>query len=400
MDPFSSLPGLRSPRKRDTAACRDAVRVLVAHPSPDLYGSDRVLLESVKGLVTAGMRVTVTLPTMGPLVAELETAGATVSICPAPVLRKSILRPKGFAQFCIQTLRGVAGGMTLIRVCSPDVLYVNTVTIPLWALLGKLLGKPVLTHVHEAEGSAPSLQKFLLAAPLTLSTSIIANSQYSASVLTTVTRRLSERIVVVYNGVPGPGNPETPRTAIIPGVRLLYVGRLSPRKGVDVAVSALSRLKQRGLDASLDIVGAVYPGYEWYESELRELTDGLGLSDSVVFHGFTPQIWPHIARADIVLVPSRLDEPFGNTAVEALLAGRPVVASDTSGLREAAGNYRGSQLVPPGDPEALAVAVGRVVDNWTSYREYALADAVAARSKHGTEAYGARIAAELNAILT
>lgn len=400
MEFTSSLPGLRPFRKRGAAEPDNAARVLVAHPSPDLYGSDRVLLESVKGLVAGGMHVTVTLPVIGPLVAELEVAGATVSICPAPVLRKSILRPRGFVQFCIQTFTGTTGGVTLMRKCNPDVLYVNTVTIPLWALLARLYGRPVLTHVHEAEGSAPSIHKFLLAAPLTLSTSIIANSDYSASVLTAAVRRLEKRIVVVYNGVPGPANPEAPRTAITSSARLLYVGRLSPRKGVDVAVNALDRLKQRGLNASLDIVGAVYPGYEWYDAELRELVTGLGLTDAVTFHGFTPHIWPHIARADVVLVPSRLDEPFGNTAVEALLAQRPVIASDTSGLREAAGSYRGTQLVPPGDPEALAVAVERVVDNWAIYRDHALADSAAALDKHGSEAYGARIASELKAILT
>lgn len=397
---LSSLPGLRSLRKRNATASRHAPTVLVAHPSPDLYGSDRVLLESVNGLVTAGMRVTVTLPSIGPLVAELRAAGAIVAICPAPVLRKSVLRPRGFALFCVQAVKGVAGGVTLMRNCDPDVLYVNTLTIPLWAVLGRLFRKPVLTHVHEAEGSAPSIQKILLVAPLTLSTSIIANSQYSASVLTAAAGMLARRIVVVYNGVPGPANPVLPRTAIGISVRLLYVGRLSPRKGVDVAVSALSLLRQRGLDASLDIVGAVYPGYEWYGSELRELVRVSGLTDSVIFHGFTRCIWPHIARSDAVLVPSRLDEPFGNTAVEALLACRPVVASDTSGLREAAGSYRASQLVPPGDPEALAAAVAQIVENWSTYREHAVADAVAAGGRHGTAAYGARIAAELKAILT
>jgi glycosyltransferase involved in cell wall biosynthesis len=168
---------------------------------------------------------------------------------------------------------------------------------------------------------------------------------------------------------------------------------------VDVAVNALRQIRQRGIDASLDIVGAVFPGYEWYETELRELVDGLGLTDAVTFHGFIPDVWPNMARADIVLVPSRLDEPFGNTAVEALLAGRPVIVSDTSGLREAAGSYPSAQLVPPGDPAALAEAVERVVDNWASYQEHAQADAATAFTRHSPDAYGARIRDELKAVL-
>ena len=59
----------------------------------------------------------------------------------------------------------------------------------------------------------------------------------------------------------------------------------------------------------------------------------------VDFAGFDSWIWPHLARADVVLVPSRFDEPFGTAAVEAVLALRPVIASNSSGLREAAGGY-------------------------------------------------------------
>lgn len=393
------LTGFLAGRNRKSAAGNGAPTVLVAHPSPDLYGSDRVLIESVKGLEAGGMRVTVALPSAGPLVAALEATGAAVVICPSPVLRKSILKPRGLALFSAQIATGTVSGLRLMRSCNPDVVYINTVTIPLWFVLAKLFRKPILTHVHEAEGSAPRILQILLSAPLLLSTSIVANSAYSASVLAEAVHGLSARTVVVYNGVPGPNQAEAARKAIAASVRLLYIGRLSSRKGVDVAVSALSHIKQRGLDASLDIVGAVFPGYEWYEQELRGLVVKLGLQDVVTFHGFAPNVWPHIARADIVLVPSRLDEPFGNTAVEAVLAGRPVIVSDTSGLREAAGSYASAQLVAPGDAQALAQAVERVVDNWAGYRDHAQIDAAKAFAKHGSEAYGARIRAEVKAVL-
>ena len=60
------------------------LRVLVAHPGAELYGSDRVVLESVRALAAAGCTVTVALPGHGPLVAPLERAGATVVLCPSP----------------------------------------------------------------------------------------------------------------------------------------------------------------------------------------------------------------------------------------------------------------------------------------------------------------------------
>ena len=61
--------------------------VLVAHPSPDLYGSDRQLLETIRALTDAGHRVNAALPDDGPLLAELEALGARAAIVPFTVLR-------------------------------------------------------------------------------------------------------------------------------------------------------------------------------------------------------------------------------------------------------------------------------------------------------------------------
>ena len=65
------------------SARTDAARVLVAHPSPDLYGSDWQLVETIHGLIETGHEVLVALPQDGPLVAVLRDAGARVPSCPS-----------------------------------------------------------------------------------------------------------------------------------------------------------------------------------------------------------------------------------------------------------------------------------------------------------------------------
>jgi hypothetical protein len=60
--------------------------LLVVHPGAELYGADRVLLESATAL-SAAFDVTVALPGPGPLVGELESRGVRVELCPMPVLR-------------------------------------------------------------------------------------------------------------------------------------------------------------------------------------------------------------------------------------------------------------------------------------------------------------------------
>jgi glycosyltransferase involved in cell wall biosynthesis len=366
--------------------------VLVAHPGAELYGSDRVLLESVSALVADGWRVVVTVPVSGPLLAAIVERGAEVVLCPTPVLRKSALRPRGMLRLLATTASGWVAGWRLLSRERPAALYVNTMTIPLWQLLGRMRRVPVLSHVHEGEASASRLVRSILTMPLFLSTSIIANSEFSRGVLADSFSRLGRRTRVVYNGVAGPPEPRAARARLDSPVKVTYIGRLSPRKGVDVAIDALALLSARGVDARLDLLGGVFPGYEWYEAQLREQVKRKQLDSRVMFHGFTPSIWEVVDAGDLVIVPSRADEPFGDTAVEAILSGRPVIASATSGLLEATAGYETARTVTPGDAAALANGVQAAIAHWGLSRAATVTDIETARRRHGPEVYRKTIA--------
>ncbi len=364
---------------------------LLAHPGAELYGSDRVLLESATALIDDGWRVVVTVPTGGPLVAELVARGAEVILCVTPVLRKSALRPLGILRLLATAAAGFVSGLRLLARERPGVLYVNTMTIPLWQVLGRLRGVPVLCHVHEGEASASRIVRAALALPLLLSTSIVANSRFSAGVLCDAIPRLRARVVVIYNGIPGPPHPRSPRRRLTAPVHVTYVGRLSPRKGVDVAIDALALLADRGVNAQLDVVGATFPGYEWYERRLREQVKEKQLDAQVRFHGFQPCIWDVVTAGDVVVVPSLVDEPFGDTAVEAILSGRPVIASATSGLLEATAGYATATTVPPGNPSALADALQSEIEHWGPSSAARRGDIAIARCRHGPQVYREQI---------
>ena len=370
---------------------RGAGTVLIAHPSADLYGSDRVMLETVDALVAAGRRVVVTLPADGPLVQLIEARGARVELCLSPVLRKSALRPVGMVRLLLETARSLPASISLIRRSGAAVVLVNTVTIPFWIPVARLVRRPVICHVHEAEASASSVIKRSLALPLLLANKLIVNSRFSLGVLTSSFARLGRKATVVLNAVAGPEQPTLARAGLDGVVRLLYIGRLSPRKGPDVAIEAVNVLRARGVRASLDLVGAPFPGYEWFEQDLRDLVRRKDLGGAVTFHGFQSDVWPHLLSADVVVVPSVKDEPFGNTAVESVLSARPVVVSATSGLQEAVEGYGSAQQVRPADPDALADAIGRVHDDWPTFREKAFQDAHTAAERHAPAEYARRV---------
>ena len=372
-----------------------SLSVLVAHPSADLYGSDRVLLETIDGLERSGARVLVTLPSSGPLVPELVRRGARVILCPTPVLRKSMLSPVGLLKLGGVAIQGLLRSVGVIRGARPDVILANTITVPLWTAAGRLCGVPVVTHVHEAEANAPRFIRAALALPLMFSDDILTNSNFSTDTLERSLGVLRGRSTVLSNGVPGPPTDRPPRAGLAGGLRILYVGRLSHRKGVDVAVEGLLQLLEQGVEAHLSIVGSVFPGNEAYEAGLRERVQAAEASGHVTFHGFQNDVWPFLAESDVVVVPSRLDEPFGNTAVEAVLASRPVVVSNTSGLREAAADYGSAQFVAPGNSADLAAALKSVSLDWPQFRDAAMADARKAATRHSPERFGALMAGYL-----
>ncbi|MBG6098172.1 glycosyltransferase family 4 protein [Nocardioides luteus] len=371
------------------------MRLLVAHPSPDVYGSDLQLVETVRGLHQAGQRVTVVVPEHGPLIPLLEAAGASVEVMTFPVLRKAYLSPTGLVRLAAALMVFWVRAARLWRRVRPSRLLVNTVTIPWWILVARAARVPVVCHVHEAEDDQPRPVRLALTAPLLLATRVVANSRASRDVLVRTVKVLARRTTVVYNGVPGPESVTAARTRTPDGpLRLVLVGRLSPRKGTDVALEALAEVRRGGIDARLRVCGSVFAGYEWFEQELRVRASDSDLAGSVEFLGYVDEPARELEQADVVLVPSRV-EPFGNVAVEALLAERPLVASRVQGLAEIVTDGETGLLVTPGDVHDLAEAIRRLAADPALAAELASTGRKDAEERFGAERYRDEIAAEV-----
>lgn len=368
-------------------------RVLAVHAGSQMYGSDRMFAESVRGFVENGDEVLVVLPDRGALCSLLDEAGVEVVVAAMPVLRKSALSLRGGAGLTAETVRSLGPGLRLARRFRPDVVYVSTVTIPSWFVIGRAVRARVVCHVHEAEPAAHRVVQTGLAAPLLLAHECLINSAFSAEVLTRALPALASRVTVVPNGVAGP----TQEPAAVRGdptpLRLLFVGRLSPRKGPDVAVRAVRELRDRGVDVQIRLVGSIFPGYEWFDESLRSENADLVDAGVLEFAGFTSDVWSALADCDIAVVPSVMAEPFGNAAVEAALAQRPVIVSDIGGLPEAVADMPSARRVEPGDPDAIAAAVDDVLQDWDDMAEQVQESRRIALARFGPTTYRRRIAA-------
>lgn len=337
------------------------MRILAIHPLLDSYGSDRMFLRSAEQLVARGCEITVVTTRPGKLDAEAAANGLAPTYVPTAVLQKALLNPVGLVRFLYQWIRSLWSHTRLIAKVRPDAVYVNTLTLPVWLVAARLRRVPVICHVREAERGQPGVIQWGLRAPLSACQLVLANSKATAEWLRE-RNGLKNKTAVIYNGFI-PDNPPVPQRVAGGDGSVVLVGRLSPRKGQDVAIKAIQLLRAGEIGAARDVrlklLGDVFEGYEWFEAELRQLAKDAGVDDLVSFEGYQSDTAAFLVQASGALVPS-LIEPFGNVAVEALLQSCPVIVSGVEGLLEIVTDGRTGIAVPPADERALAEAIERV----------------------------------------
>jgi glycosyltransferase involved in cell wall biosynthesis len=156
-------------------------------------------------------------------------------------------------------------------------------------------------------------------------------------------------ITVIHNGVPDDGvEPVSFPSRPVVGC----AARFEDQKRLDLLLQAVARLPT---------VHVVLVGDGTGRPALEELAASLGMRERLAITGWQPDARPYIAGFDVFVLPSR-DEAFPLTIVEAMLSSTPVVATDVGSVREAVIDGETGLLVPPGDPAALAAAIGRVLD--------------------------------------
>ena len=180
----------------------------------------------------------------------------------------------------------------------------------------------------------------------------------------------ADPVQVIPLGIPMP--PETNgHQSVLPPGYLLTVAKLHSRKGIDVLLRAIPQLEETGPTPPLVLVG---DGPE--QARLEALAKTLGIATRVYFLGDLPleQVAPLYRHCRFLVLPSRF-EPFGLVLLEAMAAGKAVVATRVGGIPEFVQDGETGLLVPPEDPAALAAAIRRLLE------EPSLADRLGARGQ-------------------
>jgi glycosyltransferase involved in cell wall biosynthesis len=303
----------------------------------------------------------------GPFAAALETRGVRVlridgGAALRCVKKSSVLPRIGSLVAVVRMARVVAAAAR-----SYDLLYANSPkSFLVAALAGAIARKPVVWHLRDILGgghfSAANV-RVMIAVANWRAVRVVANSRATADAFVAAGGNPS-LLTVVHNGIdPAPFDALAPDTRREVRAELgvpadaFVVGcfsRLHPWKGQAVLLDAMARMP--GVHA-LVVGGALFSGEAPYEAELRARSERSPFAGRVHMLGARDDVPRLLAACDVVVHPSVLAEPFGRVVVEAMLAGRPVVATSTGGIPEVVTDGETGVLVPPGDAEVLGEAL-------------------------------------------
>ncbi len=347
------------------------MRLLLINHNGDLYGASRSLLRLAARLTADGQAVLVLAPEEGALVTALRRQGVAVRIEPriVSIERRAFRSPLGLVRLLARIPGSVTRLRRVIRDFRPDVVHSNCSVILTPALAARLSGVPHIWHVREHYGDFPVFWRLYRRYLLALGRRVICVSGAMAEQFPAARRE--RQVVALHNGFPAAEFQPVPPARVAAFRRQYGVeqGRLAGvlgrikllRKGQETFVAAAGLLRERLPDARFLIIGAPFAGNEHHRAELERQAEALGVGDRVVFTGEVADVPAAYAALDVVVLPSGQPEPFGGVVIEAMAMGKPVVGTALGGTVEQIADGVTGLLAPPGDPAALAAALGALL---------------------------------------
>jgi glycosyltransferase involved in cell wall biosynthesis len=343
----------RTPDARHEAAAaeRDRTprsRILLVVHSAKAGGAERMALLEAEHLEDR-FELFVSVPE-GPLRARFAAHGELVDpAATLPLWGDSAWR---WVTSSARTLLDAIRMARLIRRRKIELVLTNSSVCLAPVLAARLARVPVVVHARDVPKSRLAPLVFALHGALAHTVVVI-----SGGLAPFFRRGRRARIVKIADGIAAPSRPSSavarPRAFHSP-LRLCLVGGVDPRKGQDIAVAALAQLRERGVEATLELVGREVD--REFATVVRDAAQRLGVAQSVVFVGEVGDAGPHLDRADIAIAPSR-GEWTPLVLMEALARGLPVVATRVGGVQEIVSDGESGLLVAPEDSAALAAAI-------------------------------------------
>lgn len=360
--------------------------VLFLHPSAERRGADRTLLQLVAAVDTSRWTPVVALPRRGPLIGELEALGATIEVGALGVVGQGFgpFRALGFFSRLPMSATFL---WRLLRRHRPAVVHTHTAAVVGGAIAARFLaGGRHIWHVHRVlppKGLGARLRARFIHS---MTDSVVCSSAAAKEALEAHVPAIAPKCRIVR------GSVDAQRVAPVAGARealrakigleddsplVVVVAHLKPSKGHRMMIEVAKRLRYTHPDTRFLFVGDPVPGDKGYHKALHEEIDEAQLRGIITRMGSQADVASIYAAADIVCVPSLTPDTVQMVPLEAMAAGKPLVAaahpgtSEHIGQDESHGYGTHGLLFEPGDVERLTWCIGTLSGD--PQRRYAMA---------------------------
>lgn len=348
------------------------MNILVLHVVSDMYGSSKVLLQAVTALKARGHKVCVVVSENGPLTDVLALEGIETKIIRLGILRRRYLNVLGLLNRAGVLTRAFFALKKLCKQNQIDIIYTNTAPVIIGGILSKFTGIKNVWHLHEILEPSSFMHRFF-------GWMINATAQKVIVVSDAVYNNWAGRIdaskmVKVYNGFEASGvNVNVGSNASVPlreqlkinnnTVLVGMVGRVNLIKGQFYFIQIAAAAKAAGLNCHFVMIGDAYKGYEYLYPQLESQIAALGLQNTITNLYYQPNAAALIQQLDIFVLPSIKPDSFPVVILEAMAAGKPIIATNQGGAQEQIDDCVTGFLVPINDATIAAQKLGVLVNN-------------------------------------
>lgn len=326
--------------------------ITFAHSVSVIGGAERVTLAVIRS-IQGQYRAKLLAPNDGQL--QLAARQLEAEASALDTARYDLNRPLATAGMLMSAWRSLRGCTSILH--TGDIVAFRGL-----AHLCRLLGIPTVCHMHYPYPE--SFLRWVFGRRVQPTMFVFCSQELQRSIGGVLTELCpASRQEVVHNGVDttvfAPHGEVSRISGELPRVGI--IANLQQRKGHDDFLRMAALLKQRGYSARYDVIGGDIL-QEPRRPELEALCREVGLAGELVFHGQIDDVVDAINALDVVVCASH-EEAFPVSMLEAMACQKAIVSTDVNGIPEALSNGRNALLVKPHEPEALADAVARLLDD-------------------------------------
>ena len=346
------------------------MNILVLHVVSDMYGSSKVLLQSVTALKARGHKVCVVVSEKGPLTETLALEGIETKIIRLGILRRRYLNVLGLLNRAGVLTRAFFALKKLCKQNQIDIIYTNTAPVIIGGILSKFTGIKNVWHLHEILEPSSFMHRFFgwLINATAQKVIVVSDAVYN----NWAGRIGASKMVKVYNGfevsdinvgVNASVNLSEKLNLNNNTVLVGMVGRVNLIKGQFYFIQIAAAAKAAGLNCHFVMIGDAYKGYEYLYPQLENQITALGLQNSITNLYYQSNAAAIIQQLDIFVLPSIKPDSFPVVILEAMAAGKPIIATNQGGAQEQIDDCVTGFLVPINDATIAAQKLGVLVNN-------------------------------------